>query len=70
MSSANTTGQEQSANEDKSVFMEQGCAKITSRINNYNTDTSNNSANVENLNHGRGTGESANKDQNKAKSSK
>lgn len=67
MSSANTAGQEQSANQDKSVFSEQGRAKIASEVNNYGTNVSNNSANVENLCHGCGIGKCDNKDHNKTK---
>ena len=56
MSNTNTSTQQQSANEDKSVNTEQGRAKIASETNQYGTDMTNNSANVENLCHGCNTG--------------
>ena len=69
MSSANTAGQEQSANKDKSVFTEQGRSELASEVNKYGTDVTNNSANVENLCHGVTPGKDQKADDNKNKSS-
>lgn len=69
MSNANTSTQQQSTNEDKSVFIEQGRSQAAKEVNKYVTDVINNSANVENLCHGCNTGKCDNQDHNKTKSS-
>ena len=47
MSNVNTFTQQQTGNDDKSVFNEQDRVKISSEVNGYGTDMTNNSANVE-----------------------
>ncbi|CAF1163331.1 unnamed protein product [Rotaria sordida] len=48
MSNANTSTQQQSANENKSVFTEAGRSKIASEVGQCGTGMTNNSANTEN----------------------